>query len=158
MSFLQGARLTAYELAVEGMPGTLIPDSAAASLMCNRSVSAVVVGADRVAANGDTANKIGTYQLAVAAQFHGVRFYVAAPLTTVDLALASGKHVKIEERPAVELKSIRGTPIAPDAIDCWNPAFDVTPAALITGIVTEHGVFTPAELQSKITELTTKSS
>ncbi|XP_065192140.1 methylthioribose-1-phosphate isomerase-like [Sycon ciliatum] len=152
--YLQGARLTAYELVVEGMPGTLIPDSAVASLMTSRSVAGIVVGADRVAANGDTANKIGTYQLAVAARYHGVRFYVAAPLTTIDLSLSSGKDIVIEERPAQELKSIRGVAIAPDAIDCWNPAFDVTPAELITGIITEHGVFVPGELQSKVENLT----
>lgn len=154
MCVCQGARLTAYELATDKIPGTLIPDSAVASLMSSQTVSAVVVGADRVAANGDTANKIGTYQLAVAAQYHQVRFYVAAPGTSIDLSLASGKEIKIEERPAEELKSIRGVQIAPEAIECWNPAFDVTPAALITGIITEHGAVAPSNLKSFFAELT----
>lgn len=146
----QGARLTAYELVVEQMDGTLICDDMVAALMANKSmgVDAVIVGADRVVANGDTANKIGTYQIAVLARHHCIPFYVACPLSTVDLKSKSGSEIPIEERPASEMKSIDGIKIAPDAINCWNPAFDVTPAILITGIVTEKGVVTPDQLKS----------
>ncbi|KAL1004903.1 hypothetical protein UPYG_G00052010 [Umbra pygmaea] len=113
---------------------------------------AVVVGADRVVANGDTANKIGTYQLAIAAKHHGIPFYVAAPSTSCDLSLESGRDIVIEERPAQELTSINGVPIAAPGIDVWNPAFDVTPHQLITGgIITELGVFLPSELQAALT-------
>ncbi|XDV15874.1 hypothetical protein PO909_015828 [Leuciscus waleckii] len=112
----------------------------------------VVVGADRVVANGDTANKVGTYQLAIAAKHHGVPFYVAAPSTSCDLSLESGRDIVIEERPAVELTSINGVPVAAPGIDVWNPAFDVTPHQLITGgIITELGVFLPSELQAALT-------
>lgn len=133
----QGARLTAWELARAGVPVTLICDNMAASLMAQAQIDAVVVGADRIAANGDTANKIGTYGVAVLAHHHGIPFYVAAPAATFDLSLASGAQIPIEERAASEV-------VAPLAgVDVWNPAFDVTPAHLITGIITEHGVFAP---------------
>ncbi|XP_054279873.1 methylthioribose-1-phosphate isomerase [Macrosteles quadrilineatus] len=146
----QGARLTAYELVHEKIPSTLICDSAVAALMRTRRISAVVVGADRVAANGDTANKIGTYQIAVVANRHGVPFYVAAPLTTIDFSIASGKQIVIEERPEKEMTHVNGMRIAAPGVTCWNPAFDVTPAELITGIVTEKGVFSPSDLIDKL--------
>lgn len=140
----QGARLTAFELVEDGIPGTLICDSMAAALMRLHGVDACVVGADRVAANGDSANKIGTYALAVLARHHGVPFYVAAPTTTLDLKTASGNDIPIEERPADELCCVKiaGTShrLAPEGIGVWNPAFDVTPANMITGIVTEKGL------------------
>lgn len=136
----QGARLTAFEIVQDRLPGTLITDSMAAYLMATRGVDAVVVGADRVAANGDTANKVGTYQLAIAAQFHGIPFFVAAPTTTLDPSTPDGSSIHIEERPESELTMIFGQRIAPEGIKAWNPAFDVTPARLITGIITERGV------------------
>ena len=159
----QGSRLTGYELLHDGIPCTLITDSMAAALMQKLhlegdALAAVIVGADRVAANGDTANKIGTYALAVVARFHGVKFVVAAPRTTIDLATLSGKEIVIEERPPDEMLSVRGpqiltntkspvdikntTSISTAALgtQCWNPAFDVTPAELIDAIVTEVGV------------------
>ncbi|XP_064355293.1 methylthioribose-1-phosphate isomerase isoform X1 [Dromaius novaehollandiae] len=143
----QGARLTAFELVHDGIPATLIADGAAAAALRERGVHAVVVGADRVAANGDTANKIGTYQLAVAARHHGVPFYVAAPTTSCDPALPSGAHIPIEERPAAELTDFQGVRVAAPGINVWNPAFDVTPHELITGgIITETGVYAPGEL------------
>lgn len=147
----QGARLTAYELVHENIPSTLICDSAVSALMSTRNISAVIVGADRVTANGDTANKIGTYQIAVAAKHHDVPFYVAAPLTTIDLSLPSGEHIIIEERPDREMTDIGGKRIAAPGISCWNPAFDVTPASLITGgIITNKGVFKTSELAEKV--------
>ena len=136
----QGARLTAFEIVEDGLPGTLIGDSMASALMAVKGVDVVIVGADRVAANGDTANKIGTYQLAIAAKYHNVPFFVAAPTTTLDLTMASGAEIEIEERSPDELTSIFGQKIAPEGINAWNPAFDVTPCALIKGIVTEVGV------------------
>lgn len=143
----QGSRLTAYELVTEGIPGTLICDSMVACLMRERQVTAVVVGADRVVANGDTANKIGTYQLAVVANYHGIPFYVAAPFTTIDFSISSGSQIVIEERKKEEMTYFAGKRIAPEGIDCWNPAFDVTPGELITGgIITERGVFSPNDL------------
>ncbi|XP_076044312.1 methylthioribose-1-phosphate isomerase [Oratosquilla oratoria] len=142
----QGARLTAYELVHDSLPATLICDSMAGALMKSRSIDAVVVGADRVSRNGDTANKIGTYQLAVLASHHGVSFYICAPTTSIDFNLESGEDIPIEERPPLEMTCIGGTQIAAPGIRCWNPAFDVTPNNLITGIVTEKGVFPPAEL------------
>ncbi|XP_066994867.1 methylthioribose-1-phosphate isomerase [Anabrus simplex] len=145
----QGARLTAYELVHEKIPSTLICDSMVAALMRSRNMSGVVVGADRVAANGDTANKIGTYQIAVLAKHHGVPFYVAAPMTSIDFSIPSGDHIVIEERPAREMTHIGEHQIAAAGINCWNPAFDVTPAHLITGIITEKGVFLPKELAQK---------
>ncbi|XP_075971483.1 methylthioribose-1-phosphate isomerase [Anticarsia gemmatalis] len=143
----QGARLTAYELVHEKIPSTLIVDSVVSALMNSRRISAVVVGADRVAANGDTANKIGTYQIAIAAKHHGVPFYVAAPLTSIDMSLTSGERIKIEERPDREMTHVGEHRIAAPGINCWNPSFDVTPAALITGIITERGVFAPDRLR-----------
>lgn len=138
----QGSRLTAFELVHDGIPATLVCDSMVAALMARGEVSAVVVGADRIVANGDTANKVGTYQVAICAKHHGIPFYVAAPTTTVDARTASGREITIEERPAHEMTSIQGIHLAPKGITCWNPAFDVTPAELITGgIITEKGVF-----------------
>nr|GMD52712.1 methylthioribose-1-phosphate isomerase [Ipomoea batatas] len=141
--FNQGSRLTAFELVTENIPATLIADSAAAALMKAGCVNAVIVGADRIAANGDTANKIGTYSLAVCAMHHGIPFYVAAPLTSVDLSLSSGQQIVIEERSPKELLHTHGglgEQIAASGISVWNPAFDVTPASLISGIFTEKGV------------------
>lgn len=142
----QGARLTAYELVHDKIPATLIVDSMVAALMKHRNISAVVVGADRVASNGDTANKIGTYQIAVLAKYHGVPFYVAAPFTSIDMKVVSGDHIVIEERPDHEMTHVGEHRIAAKGISCWNPAFDVTPASLIAGIITEKGVFRPQEL------------
>ena len=137
----QGARLTAYELVHDQLPGTLVCDSMGALLMKERKISAVVVGADRVVSNGDTANKIGTYQLAIAAKYHNIPFYIASPLKTIDFRLKSGDQITIEERPANEMVCLGGQRIAADGIGVWNPAFDVTPAELITGgIITEKGV------------------
>jgi methylthioribose-1-phosphate isomerase len=137
---LQGARLTAWELREAGIPFTLIPDSAAGQAMRRGQVGAVVVGADRIAANGDVANKIGTYQLAVLARENGVPFYVAAPTSTIDLGIPDGDHIPIEERSADEVRSVRGTPIAPDGVEAANPAFDVTPNTYVTAIITENGI------------------
>ncbi|CAA0810952.1 Methylthioribose-1-phosphate isomerase [Striga hermonthica] len=134
--FNQGSRLTAFELVHENIPATLIADSAAAALMKAGRVSAVIVGADRVAANGDTANKIGTYSLALSAKHHGIPFYVAAPLTSIDLSLSSGQEIVIEERSAKELLNARGglgEQVAAPGVSVWNPAFDVTPADVISG-------------------------
>jgi len=136
----QGSRLTAFELVSESLPGVLICDSMAAAAMREKGVDAVVVGADRVAANGDTANKIGTYQLAITAAHHGAGFYVAAPSTSIDLGTPNGAAIEIEERPAQELRRTAGVQIAPEGVAVWNPAFDYAPADLITGIITEHGV------------------
>lgn len=136
----QGARLTAFEIVQDNLPGTLIADSMASALMAVKGVDCVVVGADRIAANGDTANKIGTYQLAIAAKYHNIPFFTAAPTTTLDLTMASGAEIEIEERAADELTSIFNQRIAPEGINAWNPAFDVTPCALIRGIITEAGV------------------
>lgn len=144
----QGSRLTAYELVYEQIPSTLICDSMCACLMKEKGVAAVVVGADRVVANGDTANKIGTYQLAVVANYHNVPFYVASPFTTIDFTLECGSNIVIEERNQQEMTHFAGKRIAAEGIACWNPAFDVTPAELITGgIITERGVFRPKELK-----------
>jgi methylthioribose-1-phosphate isomerase len=138
--YLQGARLTAWELAQAGVPHTLIPDVAAGHLMAQGEVDAILVGADRVAANGDTANKVGTYALAVLAARHGIPFLVCAPTSSVDLAISDGSAIVIEERRAEEVTEIRGVRIAPPGTQVRNPAFDVTPADLISGIVTEEGV------------------
>ncbi len=140
---LQGARLTMWELQRAGIPATLITDSTAAMLMRQGRVQAAITGADRIAANGDSANKIGTYALAVAARHHGIPFYIAAPLSTVDLALATGEDIPIEERAAEEITDWGGRRIAPEDAQCYTPAFDVTPADLITGIITERGICTP---------------
>ncbi|KAL6585712.1 G1/S-specific B-type cyclin Cig2 [Orobanche minor] len=149
--FNQGSRLTAFELVHDNIPATLIADSAAAALMKAGRVNAVIVGADRVAANGDTANKIGTYSLALSAKHHGIPFYVAAPLTSIDLSLPSGQEIVIEERSAKELLNARGglgEQVAASGISVWNPAFDVTPANVITGIITEKGVITNDDTDS----------
>ncbi|PWG63478.1 S-methyl-5-thioribose-1-phosphate isomerase [Sediminicurvatus halobius] len=138
--WLQGARLTAWELQADGIPVRLIADGAAASLLASGEVGAVVVGADRVAANGDVANKIGTYALALAAAAHDVPFLVAAPLSTLDADTASGAGIPIETRGAEELLSIAGQAIAPPDIEVWNPVFDVTPARLVDALITERGV------------------
>jgi methylthioribose-1-phosphate isomerase len=138
--YLQGARLTAWELAQAGVPHTLLPDVAAGHLMARGEVDVIIVGADRIAANGDTANKVGTYTLAVLAARHGIPFYIAAPMSTVDLATPDGAAIPIEERRADEVLLIRGQRIAPPDTDVRNPAFDVTPAELISGIITDEGV------------------
>ncbi|MGF9820216.1 S-methyl-5-thioribose-1-phosphate isomerase [Brevibacillus agri] len=143
---LQGARLTAYELQQAGIDVTLICDNMAAMVMSQGKVQAVVVGTDRVAANGDVANKIGTYGVAVLAKAHGIPFYVAAPLSSVDLATPTGADIPIEERPAEEITHGLGKQVAPDDIKVYNPAFDVTPAQYITAIVTETGIFKPEEI------------
>jgi methylthioribose-1-phosphate isomerase len=137
--YLQGARLTAWELAQDGIPLTLITDNMAGHFLKTGKVGAVVVGADRIAANGDTANKIGTYQIAVLARENGVPFYVAAPTSTLDLSITTGEQIPIEERAAEEVTHIRGVRIAPD-VEVANPAFDVTPSSFIAAIITERGV------------------
>jgi methylthioribose-1-phosphate isomerase len=154
---LQGARLTTFELAAAGVPATLIVDGAAAATMRARKVAAVIVGADRIARNGDTANKIGTYQVAIAAAHHGIPFYVAAPRSTIDFALASGDGIAIEERAPEEVRSFGGTPAAPPGFPAYNPAFDVTPGHLIAGIVTEYGVARPPYAEA-LPELATRPS
>ena len=141
--YLQGARLTAWELQQAGVPHTLIADVAAGHLISRGEVDLVVVGADRIARNGDTANKIGTYGVAVLARHHGIPFYVAAPFSTIDAGIADGSAIPIEERDPREVQELAGRRIVPAASPARNPAFDVTPAALITAIVTERGVFRP---------------
>jgi len=138
--WLQGSRLTAWELARDGIPATLLCEGAAAALLRDGQVRWVIVGADRVAANGDVANKIGTYGLAVLARHHGVRFMVVAPTSTIDRELTHGAAIPIEERPAEEVLFCAGQRIAADGVTAWNPAFDVTPGALVTALVTERGV------------------
>jgi methylthioribose-1-phosphate isomerase len=138
--FLQGARLTAWELAKDAIPVTLITDNMAGHVMKSGRVDAVVVGADRIAANGDTANKIGTYMVAVLAKEHGIPFYVAAPLSTIDFQIPDGSHIPIEERSAREITHIRDAQLAPEGIMIHNPAFDVTPNHLIAAIITDKGV------------------
>jgi methylthioribose-1-phosphate isomerase len=138
--FLQGARLTAWELMQEGIPVTLITDSMAGHMMQRGKVDLVIVGADRIAANGDAANKIGTYTVAVLASRHGLPFYVAAPLSTIDMNIADGSAIPIEERHADEVTGHGGSRWAPEGVTVANPAFDVTPAELITGLITEKGV------------------
>jgi len=140
---LQGARLTAFELLAARIDVTVLCDGAAASLLRSGQVQVVVVGADRIAANGDTANKIGTYGVALAARQHGIPFYVAAPRSTFDRTLDSGAEIPIEERAEEEVGVVCGTAVAPAGVRCYNPAFDVTPAEMITGIVTEKGVLKP---------------
>ena len=137
--YLQGARLTAWELQQDGIPLTLITDNMVGHFLKTGKVGAIVVGADRIAANGDTANKIGTYPMAVLAKEHNVPFYVAAPVSTLDMTIASGEQIPIEERAATEVTHIQGVRIAPE-VEVANPAFDVTPARLITAIITERGV------------------
>ena len=141
--FLQGARLTAWELQQLGIPMTLITDSMAGHFMSRGNVDLVIVGADRIAANGDVANKIGTYSLAVLAREHRIPFYVAAPTSTVDLLLSSGAEIPIEERSPREVTHVNGMPTAPDGVQAAHPAFDVTPARLVSAIITEKGVLRP---------------
>ncbi|HAY22393.1 MAG TPA: S-methyl-5-thioribose-1-phosphate isomerase [Desulfobacterales bacterium] len=145
---LQGARLTAWELLKLGIPHTLITDNAAAALMANGKVNVIVVGADRIAANGDAANKIGTYGVAVVAQYHRIPFYVAAPRSTFDFTLSDGSQIPIEERDPEEVTHIRGRRIAPEGCRALNLAFDVTPHGLISGIITEKSVCRPPLPQS----------
>lgn len=138
--WLQGARLTAWELVQDGIPVTLLSDGANAALMQQGKVGWVIVGADRIAANGDAANKIGTYAAAVAARYHGVKFMVVAPSSTIDMSVADGSHIPIENRSPDEVLSLNGQRVAAEGARAWNPAFDVTPATLIDAIVTERGV------------------
>ena len=145
---LQGARLTCWELLQEKIDTTLICDNMAASLMAKGKVDIIFAGADRIASNGDTANKIGTYMLAVLAKYHGIPFYIVAPSTTFDLAIKSGKQIPIEERKSQEVTHFAGIPVAPKGVKVYNPAFDVTPANLITGIVTEHGIIRPPYIKN----------
>lgn len=145
---LQGARLTAWELMQRGIPATLICDSMAAQVMREGRVQAVVTGADRIAANGDSANKIGTYSLAVLAQAHGIPFYIAAPASTFDLNIQSGDEIPIEQRNSEEITHGFGRQTAPDGVGVYNPAFDVTPANLITAIITENGLIQPVNEQT----------
>ncbi len=144
---LQGARLTAWELMQDSIPVTLITDNMAGALMRQGRIQACIVGADRIAANGDVANKIGTYSVAVLARHHGLPFYVAAPTSTLDLSLRSGADIPIESRNSREVTHVHGgTTVAPDGVEVDNPAFDVTPAELITAIITEKGAFRPADI------------
>ena len=142
--YLQGSRLTATECLNDNIPFTLITDSMAGALMAKGAIQVVVVGCDRVAMNGDTANKIGTYNLAVLAHYHAIPFYVAMPLSTLDKTAGTGNDIPIEERDSTELLRVGTTPIAPESAPTWNPSFDLTPAELITGWVTENGPWTPA--------------
>jgi methylthioribose-1-phosphate isomerase len=138
--FLQGSRLTAWELMKDGIPTTLIADNMAGTMMRQGKIDAVIVGADRIAANGDVANKIGTYTVAVLAKEHGIPFYVAAPTSTVDLNTPDGSRIPIEQRASTEVTHLAGTQIAPDAVRVENPAFDVTPSKYVAAIITERGV------------------
>ncbi len=138
--FLQGARLTAWELVKDNIPTTLITDNMAGHFMKLGRIQCIVVGADRIAANGDTANKIGTYMVAVLAKRHGIPFYVAAPISTLDLTLTSGEQIPIEDRTPLEVTHVKGQRIAPEGVNIANPAFDVTPNDLVTAIITERGV------------------
>lgn len=140
---LQGARLTAWELLQEKIPLTLVTDNMAGYLMQQGKVDMVIVGADRIAANGDTANKIGTYSLAVLAAAHEIPFYVAAPTTTIDLKISSGSEIPVEERDGSEIRIFAGVRIVPEEVDVYNPAFDITPSKYITGIITEKGIISP---------------
>ena len=145
---LQGARLTAWELTRRGIPVTLICDSMAAQVMRERKVHLVVVGADRIASNGDVANKIGTYGVAVLARAHDIPFYVAAPSSTFDLSIPDGSAIPIEQRDPREITHGFGRQTAPDGVGVYNPAFDVTPAELIAGIITEKGIIRPVNTQT----------
>ena len=140
---LQGARLTAYELVTDHIPATLIADNMAASLMAKGKIDMVVVGCDRMAANGDFANKIGTYSVAVNAHHHGVPFYVALPCSTIDLTIPDGSGIPIEERDKNEVRTLYGVQTAPATVEVYNPAFDVTPHSLVAGIITEKGIIYP---------------
>jgi methylthioribose-1-phosphate isomerase len=141
--FLQGARLTAWELVRENVPTTVITESMAGPLMRRGEIDLIVVGADRIAANGDVANKIGTYTVALLAEAHGVPFYVAAPLSTIDLETPDGDRIPIEQRNRREVTHVGATQLAPAGAGVWNPAFDVTPSRLVTGIITEKGIARP---------------
>ncbi len=143
---LQGSRLTAWELTRAGVSCTLIADGMAASRLRRGDVTCVLVGADRIAANGDVANKIGTYALALAARAHEVPFYVAAPRSTIDLATPDGSYIPIEERAPAEVTGFGGQAVAPASVGVWNPAFDVTPAELVTAIITDQGIVRPGEI------------
>ncbi len=147
---LQGAKLTAWECVQEGIPVTVITDSMAAHCMNRGMIDAVVVGADRIAANGDAANKIGTYSVALMARAHNIPFYVAAPLSTIDFKISNGSEIPIEERDPAEVYQIGETLLCPPGVEYYNPAFDVTPAELITAIVTEYGAFAPSRIQSEL--------
>jgi methylthioribose-1-phosphate isomerase len=146
--FLQGARLTAWELLRDGIETTVITDNMAGAIMRMGQVDLVVVGADRIAANGDTANKIGTYTVAVLARENKVPFYVAAPLSTIDLDTPDGDHIPIEERSAREVTHVGASQLAPAGAHIWNPAFDVTPHQFIAGIITERGIFRAPYVES----------
>jgi methylthioribose-1-phosphate isomerase len=146
--FLQGARLTAWELLKDGIDTTVITDNMSGALMRQGRVDLVVVGADRIAANGDTANKIGTYSVAVLAREHQIPFYVAAPLSTIDLDTPDGSHIPIEERNRKEVTHVGAAQVAPSSAQVWNPAFDVTPHHLITGIITERGIIRPPYVET----------
>ena len=146
--FLQGARLTAWELVKDGIDTTVITDNMAGAIMRSGEVDLVVVGADRIAANGDTANKIGTYTVAVLAREHGIPFYVAAPWSTIDLATSDGDAIPIEERDAREVTHVGSTQLAPDGAHIRNPSFDVTPSKFITAIITERGIVRPPFLEN----------
>jgi methylthioribose-1-phosphate isomerase len=146
--FLQGARLTAWELVKDGIDTTVITDNMAGTMMRGGNIDLVVVGADRIAANGDTANKVGTYTVAVLAKEHGIPFYVAAPLSTIDLATADGSGIPIEERPDREVTHVGSSRLTPDGAHIRNPAFDVTPAKYITAIITEKGIARPPFAES----------
>jgi methylthioribose-1-phosphate isomerase len=146
--FLQGARLTAWELQQDGIPTTLITDNMAGHFLKSGRIGCVVVGADRIAGNGDVANKIGTYGVAVLAKENGVPFYVAAPISTLDLTLSSGDQIPIEERSSKEVTEVYGVPVAPEGIAVLNPAFDVTPNRYVAGIITEKGVAYPPFTES----------
>ena len=152
---LQGSRLTAWELLEDNIPVTTITDNMAAWSMKTKGINIVITGADRIAANGDTANKIGTYGVALAAKAHGIPFYIAAPASTFDFSLKNGTQIPIEERNANEVRSFQGKVSAPKNVNVFNPAFDVTPARLIAGIITEYGVLRPPFSKS-IKELKTK--
>jgi methylthioribose-1-phosphate isomerase len=147
---LQGAKLTTWECVQDGIPVTLITDNMAAHCMQRGMIDVVVVGADRIAANGDTANKIGTYSVALCAQAHNIPFYVAAPLSTIDFDLADGSGIPIEERSPEEVYQLGNSRICPPGVEFYNPAFDVTPARYIAGIITEYGVFAPADLATQL--------
>jgi methylthioribose-1-phosphate isomerase len=145
---LQGARLTAWELSRAGIPVTVIVDGAAAALMAAGRISCVIVGADRIARNGDTANKIGTYGLAVLAQAHQIPFYVAAPTSTVDLSLPSGGEIPVEVRDEEEVRQVGGMVVTPPEASVYNPAFDITPARLVSAVITDYGIALPPYTES----------
>jgi methylthioribose-1-phosphate isomerase len=155
--FLQGSRLTAWELMKDGIPTTVISDNMAGVMMQQKKVGAVIVGADRIAANGDVANKIGTYSVAILAKEHGIPFYVAAPWSTVDMETSDGEHIPIEQRNAKEVTHMAGKQVTPDGVRIENPAFDVTPHKYITAIVTERGVAKP-EYSESLKKLATSAT